>query len=136
MESASINTKIEAEVRRAHHLTVNIEIINNTRGGIQSKLWERANRRQIQVPDVLNNENCTVHPNVELSVPYIQSIRDFTTNVSGTIAHSSAIYNLYDCDHLVEWACFCPVFVTLKIKSKQLWSFKQKRMLKNIGGFF
>ena len=43
-----------------------IEIINNTRGGIQRKIWERANGGQIQVPDVLNNENCTVHPNIEL----------------------------------------------------------------------
>ena len=42
-----------------------IEIINNTRGGIQGKIWKRANGGQIQVPDVLNNENCTVHPNIE-----------------------------------------------------------------------
>ena len=31
---------------------------------------------QIQVPDVVNNENCAVHTNIELSVPYFQSIRD------------------------------------------------------------
>ena len=42
-----------------------IEIINNSRGGIQCKIWERANGGKIQVPDVLNNENCTVHSNIE-----------------------------------------------------------------------
>ena len=82
-----------------------IEIINNTGGGIQSKIWECANGGQIEVPDVLNNENCTAHPNIELSVPYFQSIRDlnlppisalpFTTNVSGNNAPTSVIYNLY-----------------------------------------
>ena len=92
-----------------------IEIINNTRGGIQSKIWERANGGQIQVPDVLNNENCTVHPNIELSVSYFQSIRDlnlppisalpFTTNVSGTNAPSSVIYKLYGLVCLVIPAC-------------------------------
>ena len=75
---------------------LDMEIINNAIGGIQSKIWERANGGQIQVPDDLNNENCTVHPNIELSVLYFQSIRDlnlppisalpFTTNLSGTIA--------------------------------------------------
>ena len=60
---------------------------------------------QIRVPDVLNNENCTAHPNIELSVLYFQNIRDLNlppisalpsmTNVSGTNAPSSIIYNLY-----------------------------------------
>ena len=36
-----------------------IEIINNIKGGIQCKIWERANGGQIQDPDVLSHENCT-----------------------------------------------------------------------------
>ena len=62
--------KIQNRMEAKENGVVSIEIINNTRGGIQSKIWERANGGQIQVPDVVNNENCTVHPNIELSEPY------------------------------------------------------------------
>ena len=92
--------------------TFPIEIINNTRGGIQSKIWERANVGQIQVPDVLNNENCTVHPNSELSVPHFPSIRDlhfptisalpYTTNVFNNNAPSGVIYNLYGLSSIIK----------------------------------
>ena len=74
-----VSTKYhEYHVNVANLVTVaeTIEIINNNREGIQDKIWERANGGQIQVPDVLDNENCTVHPNIELSVPNFQSIRD------------------------------------------------------------
>ena len=80
-----------------------IDVINNTREGIQSKIWKRANGGQIQIPDVLNNENCPVQHCV--GVPYFHGIWDlnlppisalpFTTNVSGSNAPSSVTYSLY-----------------------------------------
>ena len=52
-----------------------IEIINNTRGGIEGEIGSML-MGQIEVPDVLDNENCTALHNIELSVLYFQCIQD------------------------------------------------------------
>ena len=78
-------------------VVLNLEIINNTRGGICtgniSRKRERTNGGQIQVPDALYSDgqcsfHCLKHPGLEFAP--ISALPNFALNAS-----SSVIYNLY-----------------------------------------